>query len=119
MEKILNEQYRKFSFFEPCNEERYIKYAKDNSHMDAEEIVWRVNNNLDKEKYQYDVCVFDCSDICVIVNKYFKLPMDYVPQDLVDEDGQLMRKCVAESYILMREAAKAEGLSILHTSSQI
>ena len=47
--------YNKIHFFVPENEERYIKYAIDNPDMDTEEIVWRVNNNLDKEKYQFDV----------------------------------------------------------------
>lgn len=104
--------YNKIYFSVPENEERYIKYAIDNPDMNKEEIVWRVNNNLDKEKYQFDVEVLDGNDLYVIVNKYFKLPSNYSPTDLVEVDGSLMRKAVAEAYIKMRDAAQKEGFSI-------
>lgn len=109
--------YNKILFFIPENGERYIKYAIENPDMNTEEIVWRVNNNLDKEKYQFDVDVSDGNDIYVIVNKYFKLPVNYCPPDLVEVDGSLMRKEVATAYINMRDTARREGFSIRVTSA--
>ncbi len=105
-------EYSRFVFFNPENTERYKKYAALNPNMNADDIVWRVNNNLDKEKYEYDVLVSDCDNPYIIVNKYFKLPEDYCPPDLVDADGCLMRKDTAEAYIRMRDKAKEEGFSI-------
>jgi len=105
-------KYRNISFFELHNEERYKEYAIINPEMNEEEIVWRVNNNLDKEKYKFDILISDCNNLYVIVNKYFKLPENYCPPDLVEADGSLMRKVAADAYILMRDAAKAEGLSV-------
>ena len=105
-------EYRKISFFEPENEERYKEYAAKNPDMDEEEVVWRVNNNLDKEKYQFDVLVSGYDDPYIIVNKYFKLPEDYCPPDLVRVDGCLMRKDTADAYVKMRDQATSEGFSI-------
>ena len=38
-------------FYIPDNKERYIKYSELNPEMDTEDVVWHVNNYLDKEKY--------------------------------------------------------------------
>ena len=110
-----NEQRRDYSqidFFNVMNLARYEEYGVKNPHMDTDEIVWRVNNNLDKEKYAYDVLIEDCHSLYVIVNKYFKLPEDFCPKDLVEADGILMRRDTALAYAQMRDAAKAAGFSI-------
>jgi len=66
--------YSKIHFYNPENEKRYIEYAAVYPDINADEIIWRVNNNLDKEKYKFDVPVSDGNDLYVIVNKYFRLP---------------------------------------------
>jgi len=109
--------YSKIHFYNPENEKRYIEYAAVYPDINADEIIWRVNNNLDKEKYKFDVPVSDGNDLYVIVNKYFRLPSDYCPPDLVETDGCLMRKAVSDAYIQMRNTAKAEGFSIKVTSA--
>ncbi len=109
--------YNEIEFFIPENEERYNEYASVNPDMDADEVVWRVNNNLDKEKYHLITEVSNGDDICVLVNKYFKLPDSYIPSDLVESDGILMRKEVAENFIKMRDEAKKEGYSLKVTSA--
>ncbi len=106
------EEYGKITFFNKKNEERYKEYAFLNPDMSAEEIVWRVNNNLDKGKYEFDVLIEDCDSLYVLVNKYFKLPEDYCPKNLVEIDGSLMRNDTATAYAKMRDAAKAEGFSV-------
>ena len=110
-------EYSRIDFFNLENEKRYEEYAALNPDMDTDEIVWRVNNNLDKEKYKFDVLVSDGNDPYVIVNKYFKLPEDYCPPDLVSVDERFMRKDTAEAYVRMRDAAKSEGFSIKVTSA--
>ena len=107
----------KLGFFRSENAERYKEYASKNSHMDGEEVVWRVNNHLDKEKYAYDVPVSDGNSLFVLVNKYFKLPDDYCPSDLVEADGLPMRSITADAYRRMRDAAKAEGFSVSVSSA--
>ena len=113
----MNMEYSEISFFKRENAERYKEYALLNQDMDAEEIVWRVNNNLDKEKYQFDVLIEECDSLYVLVNKYFKLPEDYCPEDLVEIDGHFMRSDTADAYAEMRDAAKAEGFSVSVTTA--
>ena len=109
--------FSKIDFYESQNEERYRKYSIRFPDMATDEIVWRVNNSLDFEKYTHDVPVTDGDDILVLVNKYFKLPSDYVPKSLVVEDGIEMHKLAAEAYAKMRDAAIAEGLTIKAVSA--
>lgn len=109
--------YSKIDFFIAENEERYKEYADINPYMDVDEIVWRVNNHLDKGKYQFIEEVSNGDDICVIVNKYFKLPDSYCPSELIESDGLLMRKEVAENFIKMRDEARKEGFFLKITSA--
>ena len=117
MDNILENRFSDISFYIPENEERYINYAVLNPEMSAEDVVWQVNNYLDKEKYSFDVPVTDFDDPCFIVNKFFMLPLDYVPANLVEADGILMQNKVADAYIKMRDAAKKEGFTIKVTSA--
>ena len=110
-------QYSKISFFRVENEDRYNSYAALHGNMPLDEVVWRVNNNLDKKDYEQVEYVSDLDNPCVIVNKHFKLPEDYCPPDLVEADGRLMRAFVAEAYIKMRDAAAEEGFTISVTSA--
>lgn len=104
--------YSKIYFSIEENMERYREYQKANPEMDAEEVVWRVNSNLDKEKYEFTAEVSDAADMHVLVNKYFKLPHDFCPPDLVSVEGYLLRKEAARAYEEMREEAKRQGFSI-------
>lgn len=113
----MNKDYTKISFHESENIKRYEEYAVSNPDMSADEIVWRVNNNLDKEKYSFDVEIQNPEGFHIIVNKYFKLSEDYIPPDLVEADGKLMRKSVRDAYIKMRDTAKEEGFTVSVSSA--
>ena len=106
------QNYTAIPFAEAKNEARYVAYAALHPGMAADEVVWRVNNHLDKEYYTVNELVTDVDDPCFIVNKYFRLPDDFAPADLVEVDGIRMCQMTAEAYVKMRDAAKAEGLSL-------
>ncbi|MBR1970348.1 MAG: M15 family metallopeptidase [Clostridia bacterium] len=93
-------------------EERYASYKKQNPHFSDEEIIWRVNANLDKPKYEYDIPVSGYDDPYIIVNKYYKVPDGYHPPDLKSFDGQLLREETGNAYKKMREDALKQGLNI-------
>ena len=112
-EKNFNDIY----FADSKNLSRYQAYAKLNPQLNSQEVVWHVNNNLDKPKYSFDIPVTDFNNPCVIVNKFFKLPLDYCPANLVEADGIPMTNETAIAYKKMQDAAKAEGMSISATSA--
>lgn len=109
--------YMIFPFAQPQMAERYIAYAALHPDMAADEVVWRVNNHLDRPPYEHVAEIESCDDLLVIVNKHFKLPDDYAPTDLVEVDGRMMRAITAQAYVTMRDAAAADGLSVSVSNS--
>ena len=68
----LPEEYQKISYSKAVNLQRYEDYRKENPTLSLEDVVWMVNANQDKPKYNYDIPVSGYDDICIIVNKYYK-----------------------------------------------
>ncbi len=104
--------YSEIDYSVPEYGSRYEAYALLHPEMSADEVVWRVNNHLDKEKYEFDVPVSDGNDPYVIVNKFFKLPVSFCPDSLTEADGCPMRPETAKAYLNMKKAAADAGLSI-------
>ena len=69
------------SYFHEENLERYLKYSKDKD-LGYEDLITYVNALLDYKYYTNVIDVKEPEKIDVIVNKYHKLPSNYVPSDL-------------------------------------
>ena len=104
--------YEKLDYYKAFNLDRYEEYADANPNMSVEDVVWRVNANLDMPMYESDIIVSGYDNLKMIVNKYYKVPEGYRPPDLEKFDGHELRKVAGEAYERMRDAAKAEGYSI-------
>ena len=108
---ILNLVDEKYFIYD--NTERYVSYYKDNTDLSSNDIVTNVNSNLDRPYYT-DMEKTDLSKgNLIIVNKYYQLDEDYVPDDLVtlDEEytmwnGAQMTRDAYEAFKLMVDAAK-------------
>lgn len=110
-------KYNKFDFYVESNLDRYKAYASRNPEMSDEDVVWRVNANLDQPKYEYDIPTSGYDDPYIIVNKYYTVPDDYTPPDLQSFDGYLMREETGIAYTKMRDDAALEGFSIRAVSA--
>ncbi len=104
--------YKSFYYYEEERSDRYAAYAALNPGMDAGDVVWRVDADLDKHWYEYDISVDTYDDPYIIVNKYRKVPEDYRPPDLTEADGCLMRADTAAAYTEMKTAAAKNGMRI-------
>jgi D-alanyl-D-alanine carboxypeptidase len=101
-----------FYFYEAENLSRYAVYAQRRTELSADEVVWRVNAKLDKAFYTDVTEITDFSPP-LLVNKYRRLPDDFVPQDLVNtSSGQQMTADTKAAYEAMRDAAGALGYHI-------
>ena len=107
---ILNTEY-----YKEDNLERYLNYESDN-------IVLDVNMNLDYEFYNHDIEI-DNVDSLVIVNKYYKLSKDYVPELVtinkkyaINERQQLTQEA-KEAFEKMCEEARNEDIYIYSGSA--
>ena len=104
-------------YFIKQNVDMYLENLQDSTRKTVEYI-----NTLSYLKPYEDICEADISkDIHVLVNKYYFLGPDYIPNDLVTIergygiDGQL-RKMAYDAYVKMSDDANKEGLSFYITS---
>ena len=96
--------------------ERYRNYHL-KKQISIAEVITAVNSNLDYDFYTQDYVVDFKNPYLVLVNKYYKLPSDYVPSNLVTIESKYgkslpLESTVYEQYKLMWNAAKEQGLSL-------
>lgn len=113
---IVNEKYYKRTL-----SKRYINYYKNNKDITSRQIVEDVNCNLDYEYYKVDYKVDLTKKYQVLVNKFYKLDKEYIPNNLVKIDKKYGRerqveKRVYEAFIEMYNAIEKEGMGIYITS---
>ncbi len=116
--EIINEGY-----YIPSKISDYVNYYENNLNSSSYEVVEKVNAGADKEWYS-DIKDTDISkDILMINNKFYKLPNDYEPADLVDVKNwyaygnNKLRKEAYDAFISMFNAAKEQGHTIIINSA--
>ena len=114
----INYNFMKEKYFKIDNIKRYINYFKDNKDLTYEEIVRRVNSNLDYEFYTDSKEADLSKGMYTLVNKYYYLNKSYIPDNLVPtENGSKMFNVAYENFKEMKVRAKEEGLNILITTA--
>ena len=107
-------------FFVEKNMDKYIIYYSYNKDLDAKEIVTRINSGINDAFYTNVKNTDTSKGIHMIVNKYYKLDNNYIPDDLItiphDGYGLQIRKEVYEKFETMLEDAKKEGIYFFITS---
>ncbi len=114
--EIINDQY-----YKNTNLSRYMKYYEENNDLTSREIVENINCNLDSLYYSTDYDADVSDGYLILVNKYYKLPSDYVPSNLVKIDKKygyerLIDENAYKAFIDMYNDANNEGLEIFITS---
>ncbi len=102
-------------YYNEANRERYEAYHKENPDLSEDEVIWRVEADIDKDDYE-DITVIskeDENNDLLLINKHFRLRDGFKPKDLVDTgNSQLATKKTTAAYKKMAKAAKAEGLTL-------
>lgn len=101
-------------FYLPSREDLYLKYLKE--YDTVRDVIEIVNTNRYRELYE-GVEETDLSKgYLILVNKYYQLPSDYEPDDLVSVDPALgrgkLRNEVYEAYKRLYADAKEEGYDL-------
>lgn len=116
---IINEKY-----FLKKNFYQYIDYLNKNKKMDTSKIVRNINIHLDKKFYELNLNTDITKDTSMLVNKYYLLTKDYVPDDLVNVSqtyswgsNQKVRKVAYDAFLDMWEQAKEDGFYLMISSS--
>jgi D-alanyl-D-alanine carboxypeptidase len=101
-----------FYYYEAERLGRYENYAANHPEFTPDEVVWRVDAELDRFAYTDIITVTDFTPP-VLLNKHRKLPDDYEPGNLVNtSSGQQMTQETKTAYETMRDDAGAAGRRI-------
>jgi D-alanyl-D-alanine carboxypeptidase len=101
-----------YYYYEPERQGRYESYAASHPVFAPDEVVWRVDADIDRFAYTNISTVTDFTPP-VLLNKYRKLPDDYTPQNLVNtSSGQQMTQETKSAYEAMRDDAGVAGRRI-------
>ena len=108
------------------NFDKYLEYLNDNPNLDTATIVRDINIHLNYDFYEQTYKANTNLDTAILVNKYYYLESDYIPEDLVNisqtyswgENGsQKTRQIVYNAFIDMWNAANKEGYYLMINSS--
>ena len=111
-------KFSKLSYYKEENLDRYKSYQNINSDLSIEDIVTRVNLNLDKDSYTDTIPSTNLNTNYLLVNKFNYLDSSYIPNNLELLDNSYSKSCI----YLVKEAkdnlerlindAKNEGMNI-------
>lgn len=105
--------FSKVYYYEADKENRYVAYQKEHPEFSAEDVVWRVNVGLDKPFYSNVKTITDFNAKLLLVNKYNRLPDDYVPANLMKlSSGQYVTEETKEAFEQMQADALVQGYTI-------
>lgn len=104
-------------FYKEENKDRYLSYKKAHMHLSNKDIITQVNLNLDKDFYTNPVETLYKNTNYILINKFFYVTKNYVPNDLVEINnctkGNIMLvKEAKNAYEEMCKAIKKDGLEI-------
>ena len=121
--KELNNINEKIDYFNDDFLNRYVAYKRENTKLEDEQIIKNVNMNLDKKQYIHKIKAKNLNTNTILVNKYYYLENDYVPDNLKTISkryalgGMRLVSEARDAFEDMAEAAEEEDLSIIAMSS--
>lgn len=110
--------FAKEKYYINKNLRRYIEYYETNPNYSLRQVIESVNCNRDREYYTDTEQADLSADILILCNKYYYLPKEYVPNDLVKMDdkystgGVSLKKEAYDAFIEMHNAAEKDDYYI-------
>lgn len=118
---LLNETY-----YLDKNFDKYISYMNEYSNLSTTDVIRNINIHLDKDFYEETYPTDTKLDTSMLVNKYYYLSEDYVPDDLVtvsqtyswgEAGSQRVREIVYNAFLDMWNVANDAGYYLMINSS--
>lgn len=115
--------HKKIDYFNDSYLNRYINYQENNPTISTKQVIKDVNMNLDLTHYEDKIPARNLNNKFILVNKYYYLEEDYIPNDLEEINKQYalnnmkMVKEAKEAFEEMSKEAKKEGLKIIAMST--
>ncbi len=125
--KMLNKKYNRdfeeyvtIDFFDYSKYDRYLSYQKENPTLSLNDVVTRIELNVDLEPYDVVEEEKNPNSLTALVNKHRYISKDYVPNDLVEMEDEYannsssvetIRKETYEQFKKMVDDARNEGIN--------
>lgn len=116
MEHIDILKFKEATNFDASKIERYLNYKENNNNYDIKTVITYVNIGLDQKGYSnYTSYTTEEAenDLTILVNKYHKLPDDYIPSDLTSlsyNANYKLRKPAADAFEELTAAGKLDNV---------
>ena len=110
---INQNEYKYIPFYKSTNLNRYRKYQLKNKKYSKNKIVLDVNMNLDKDFYTNINPAKNINTTYILVNKYYYLEKNYIPDNLEKIDNSMIVNTAKEAFEEMRNDIKKQNLNIV------
>ncbi len=114
---------KKIPYYKEKNKKRYLAYQEEKKDLPIEDIVMHVNIGIDKPYYTNTKKATNLNETTLLVNKYYYLTEDYIPENLEEislsyaRSGMQLVHEAKEAFETLSEEAKKEGMNIIAMSS--
>lgn len=114
---------KKIPYYKEKNKKRYLAYQEEKKDLPIEDVVMHVNIGIDKPYYTNTKKATNLNETTLLVNKYYYLTEDYVPENLEEislsyaRSGMQLVHEAKEAFETLSEEAKKEGMNIIAMSS--
>ncbi len=114
---------KKIPYYKEKNKKRYLAYQEEKKDLPIEDVVMHVNIGIDKPYYTNTKKATNLNETTLLVNKYYYLTEDYVPENLEEislsyaRSGMQLVHEAKEAFETLSEEAKKEGKNIIAMSS--
>lgn len=105
-------------YYEKSRESRYEAYQKLHPQMSVDQVVFRVNAELDRPFYTHIQTITDVKTEPLVPNKYHKFPDSFVPKNLVFlSSGRQVTEPTKRAFERLQQDAAKAGKSISDASA--
>ena len=110
-------------YYNDSYKDRYIKYQEENPTLPLIQVIKDVNMNLDLTQYEDKIKAKNLNTVKILVNKYYYLEEDYVPENLKKLStvyaisGMKLVEEAKEAFEEMSKDASEENLNIIAMST--
>lgn len=120
----IEDKLKQEKYYIEKNKTRYITYYNNNSNLQLDKVIINVNCNLDKTKYEDIIKTDTKKNNLMLVNKYYYLTENFVPNNLITLDEKYnkginskMQKEAADAFMKMSDAGLLDNIIIKNASA--
>ncbi len=107
-------QLKSFPYYKEKNLNHYLSYQKQHPNLCTSDLIWQVNTGLYRDFYKEIEEIEDTNAFPLLVNKYRKLPSNFVPKTLSNFPGSTFQACqnTIEAFLTLQTKSRLQNLHL-------